>query len=62
LCERTGAREPAVLADQLFLLMEGAQVSTILGIRGPARTVARGADALIDSHLQAGLAQSFTRA
>lgn len=52
LCERTGAREPALLADELFLLMEGAQVSIVLGVRGPARNVARGADALIDSHLQ----------
>lgn len=52
LCQRTGAREPALLADELFLLMEGAQVSTVLGVRIPARNVARGADALIDSHLQ----------
>ena len=53
LCELAGAREFAVLADQLFLLMEGAQVSIILGVRGPARNVARAADALIDVHLQA---------
>lgn len=52
LCERTVAREPALLADELFLLMEGAQVSIILGVRGPARNVARAADTLIDSHLQ----------
>ncbi len=51
LCGRIGAREPGLLADQLFLLMEGAQVSTILGVRGPARNVARAADALIDSQL-----------
>ncbi len=51
LCERTGAREPGLLADQLFLLMEGAQVSIILGVRGPARNVARAAQALIDSQL-----------
>lgn len=61
LCERTGAREPALLADQLFLLMEGAQVSVILGVRGPARNVARAADALIDAHLL-GATRSFTRA
>jgi len=54
LCERTGAREPALLADELFLLMEGAQVSTVLGVRGPARNVGRAADALIDSHGVAG--------
>jgi len=53
LCELAGAREFGVLADQLFLLMEGAQVSIILGVRGPARNVARAADALIDVHLQA---------
>lgn len=52
LCQRTGSREPALLADELFLLMEGAQVSTVLGVRGPARNVGRAADALIDSHLQ----------
>jgi AcrR family transcriptional regulator len=53
LCARLGAREPGLLADQLFLLMEGAQVSIILGVRGPARNVARGADALIESQLGA---------
>jgi len=53
LCEQTGAREPALLADELFLLMEGAQVSTVLGVRIPARSVARPAEALIDSHLAA---------
>ena len=52
LCEKTGAGEPSVLADQLFLLMEGAQVSIILGVRGPARNVGRAADALIDAHLR----------
>jgi len=53
LCEGTGAREPTLLADELFLLMEGAQVSTVLGVRIPARSVARAVDALIDSHLGA---------
>jgi AcrR family transcriptional regulator len=53
LCAGTGAREPALLADELFLLMEGAQVSTVLGVRIPARSAVRGADALIDSHLGA---------
>jgi hypothetical protein len=32
--------------------MEGAQVSIILGVRGPAQNVGRAADALIASHLQ----------
>ncbi len=53
LCAGTGAREPALLADELFLLMEGAQVSTVLGVRIPARSAVRAADALIDSHLGA---------
>jgi AcrR family transcriptional regulator len=52
LCGRLGAPAPGVLADQLFLLMEGAQVSIILGVRGPARNVGRAADALIDSQLR----------
>ncbi len=52
LCERARAREPAALADELFLLMEGAQVSTVLGVRIPARNVTRAANALIDAHLQ----------
>ena len=52
LCKGTGAGEPASLADELFLLMEGAQVSTVLGVRIPGRNVTRAADALIDSHLQ----------
>ncbi len=48
------ARNPGLLADQLFLLMEGAQVSTlILGVRGPARNVARAARALIDARVPA---------
>lgn len=51
LCGRLGARDPGLLADQLFLLMEGAQVSTILGVRAPARNVARAADAVIDAQL-----------
>lgn len=51
LCAGTGAREPALLADELFLLMEGAQVSTVLGVRIPGRNVARAADALIDARL-----------
>jgi len=52
LCARAAAPDPRVLADQLFLLMEGAQVSTILGVRGPAKNVARAADALVRAHLK----------
>lgn len=52
LCVGAGAREPQLLADHLFLLMEGAQVATItLGVRGPARNVAPAAEALIEAHL-----------
>jgi len=54
MCARLGARKPRLLADQLFLLMEGAQVSTqILGARGPARNVDRAAESLIEAHVRA---------
>ena len=54
MCTQLGARKPGLLADELFLLMEGAQVSTqTLGVRGPARNVARAARALIDAHAPA---------
>lgn len=62
LCARVGAQDPGLLADQLFLLMEGAQVSTILGVRGPARNVARAADSLIDLQLAAKGVASFPTA
>ena len=54
ICTQMEAREPRLLADQLFLLMEGAQVTAqTLGARGPARNVARAAKMLIDAHLGA---------
>jgi AcrR family transcriptional regulator len=54
ICARMKAGNPGLLADQLFLLMEGAQVTTqTLGVRGPARNVARAAEMLIDAHLRA---------
>ncbi|MFY9317886.1 MAG: TetR/AcrR family transcriptional regulator [Burkholderiales bacterium] len=54
LCARMGVSDPGLLADQLFLLMEGAQVSTqTMGRRGPARNVARGAQTLIEAHAPA---------
>lgn len=54
MCARLGAPKPRLLADQLFLLMEGAQVSTqILGARGPARNVDRAAESLIEAHVRA---------
>jgi len=54
ICIRIGVAEPRFLADQLFLLMEGAQVTTqTLGVHGPARNIARSAKMLIDMHLRA---------
>jgi hypothetical protein len=54
ICIRMGVAEPRLLADQLFLLMEGAQVTTqTLGVNGPARNVARSAKMLIEMHLRA---------
>lgn len=54
ICIRMGVAEPRLLADQLFLLMEGAQVTTqTLGVHGPARNIARSAKMLIDMHLRA---------
>lgn len=50
MCAKLRVRDPRLLTDQLFLLMEGAQVSTqTLGVHGPARNVARAAQALIDA-------------
>jgi AcrR family transcriptional regulator len=51
LCVRSGAREPELLAEQLFLLMDGAQATLILGVQGPGRNVGPAAASLIDSRL-----------
>lgn len=54
MCKQMEVREPGLLADHLFLLMEGAQVTAqTLGVRGPARNVARAAETLIDAYLGA---------
>ena len=54
LCARMEAGDSGLLADQLFLLMEGAQISSqIQGARVPASNVARGASALINAHIPA---------
>jgi len=54
LCGRMGVSKPGMLADQLFLLMEGAQVSAqIIGGHGPAKSVAHGAQTLIEAHAAA---------
>jgi AcrR family transcriptional regulator len=51
-CGEMDVRDPAALADSLFLLMEGAQTSIqSLGHAGPARAIAGAANALIDAHL-----------
>jgi len=51
LCARLGAGDSRLLADQLFLLMEGAQVSAQTpGARAAAASVGRAAMALIDTH------------
>ena len=54
LCTRIGASDARLLADELFLLMEGAQVSAQTpGARAAAASVVRAAAALIDFHLPA---------
>jgi AcrR family transcriptional regulator len=52
LCARTGVTEPELLAEELFLLLEGARVTTqSLGPNGPAARLVRMGEALIASHL-----------
>ena len=52
LCGAIGAAEPELLADELFLLLEGARVSVqSLGRQGPASRLVRMGEALIASHL-----------
>jgi AcrR family transcriptional regulator len=48
-----GVRDPAVLADQLFLLIEGAYASgQIMGSEGPATSITAAADALVEAQLR----------
>jgi AcrR family transcriptional regulator len=52
LCAGAGVAEPELLADELFLLLEGARVSAqSVGPTGPASRLARMGEALIASHL-----------
>jgi len=52
LCGAIGIAEPELLADELFLLLEGARVSAqSLGPNGPASRLVRMGDALIAPHL-----------
>lgn len=55
LAEEAGAGKPDVLADQLFLLMDGAYMaSRMFGPRNPATHLAATARILIDAALEAG--------
>jgi AcrR family transcriptional regulator len=52
LCGATGIAEPEMLADELFLLLEGARVSAqSVGPKGPASRFVRMGEALIASHV-----------
>ena len=52
LCGAIGIAEPELLADELFLLLEGARVSAqSVGPNGPASRLVRMGEALIASHL-----------
>lgn len=52
LAEQAGARNPAVLADQLFLLMDGAYMAVrMFGINNPGAGVAETACVLIDAQI-----------
>jgi AcrR family transcriptional regulator len=52
LCGAIGIAEPELLADELFLLLEGARVSAqSFGPNGPASRLARMGEAVIASHL-----------
>src|SRR5258708_5169712 len=52
LCGATGVTDPDLLADELFLLLEGARVSAqSFGPDGPASRLVRMGEALLASHL-----------
>src|SRR5436305_1489881 len=54
LCRETRVDEPELLADELFLLLEGARVSAqSLGPDGPASRLVRMGEAVIASHVPA---------
>ncbi|HLO16365.1 MAG TPA: TetR/AcrR family transcriptional regulator [Anaerolineales bacterium] len=53
LAKEAGAKKPEVLADQLFLLMDGAYMaSRMFGTKNPAAHLAEAAQTLIDSALE----------
>lgn len=55
LCRKAGLRDPELLADELFLLGEGARLSIqSLGPRGPAERLVEMFQALVAAHTPAG--------
>jgi AcrR family transcriptional regulator len=53
LCRRAGARQPELLADQLFMLLEGALVCTqSTGHHGPACNFIEAGRAIVAAHLR----------
>ena len=53
LAKEAGAKKPDVLADQLFLLMDGAYMaSRMFGIKNPAAHLAQAAQTLIDAAVE----------
>jgi len=53
LCKKAGAARPDMLADELFLLIEGALVcAQSLGASGPAARLVRLGETIINSHLK----------
>ena len=51
LCYKAGLRDPELLADELFLLGEGARLSSqSLGPNGPARRLAEMFQTLVAAH------------
>ncbi len=52
LCKQAGASKPEMLADELFLLIEGARVcAQSMGQEGPAARLGRMGEAIIASHM-----------
>lgn len=57
-----GARDPAILADGLLLLIEGAYATgQLFGSDGPARVLPQIADALITAHVEAPKRRAASR-
>lgn len=55
LCRKAGLRDPELLADELFLLSEGARVTMqSLGPRGPAERLAEMFQTLVAAHTPSG--------